>query len=247
MFEIGTSLREARLRQGVDIAEAEQGTKVRSKYLRALEDERFDLLPGHTYVKGFLRSYAEYLGLDGQLYVDEYNSRFITGEDEQPLQARRRSPSRLDRRLDSRVIILTLAAIAGVTALVIAAGNSTPPQPRIPNLTTPAAANTVQPNPRTRPAVAAPVAKPRPMKARLVVTATRGDSWLEVRVGSAAGKQVYAQTLPAGRRAIFVHRRLWVSLGAPSSVDVTVNGKRQTLPASGSPQLVVTPAGITAA
>ena len=76
MFEIGTSLREARLRQGIELVEAEQATKIRAKYLRALEDERFELLPAQTYVKGFLRSYADYLGLDGQLYVDEYNSRY---------------------------------------------------------------------------------------------------------------------------------------------------------------------------
>ena len=247
MFEIGTSLREARLRQGIEIGEAEQGTKVRSKYLRALEDERFELLPGHTYVKGFLRSYADFLGLDGQLYVDEYNSRFVTGEDEQPLQARRRPQSRLDRRIDARVILLTLAAIAGVTAIVIAAGNSAPEEPRIPNLTPPATGQ-VQPDRQAAPA-AGPARRPqpRPVKARLVVTATRGDCWVEVRIGSASGKALYAQTLAAGKRAIFVHRRLWVSLGAPSNVDVTVNGKRQPLPASGSPQLIATASGLSAA
>ena len=73
MFEIGNSLREARLRQQLDFLQAEQATKIRGKYLRALEEEQFDVLPSQTYVKGFLRNYAEYLGLDGQLYVDEYN------------------------------------------------------------------------------------------------------------------------------------------------------------------------------
>jgi hypothetical protein len=70
MFEIGNSLREARLRQGFDLARVEDDTKVRAKYLQALEDERFEVLPAETYVKGFLRTYAEYLGLDGQL-MDE--------------------------------------------------------------------------------------------------------------------------------------------------------------------------------
>src|ERR671925_286723 len=82
MFEIGNSLREARLRQGLDFPEVEHATKIRGKYLRALEDEQFDILPGQTYVKGFLRTYSEYLGLDGQLYVDEYNSRYIPGDDD---------------------------------------------------------------------------------------------------------------------------------------------------------------------
>ena len=80
VFEIGNSLREARVRQGLDFAEVELATKIRAKYIRALEDEQFEVLPRGTYIKGFLRSYAEYLGLDGQLYVDEYNSRFVAGE-----------------------------------------------------------------------------------------------------------------------------------------------------------------------
>ncbi|MGH3093498.1 MAG: helix-turn-helix domain-containing protein, partial [Gaiellaceae bacterium] len=81
MFEIGNSLREARLRQGLELPRIEADTKIRGKYLRALEEERFEVLPGETYVKGFLRAYAEYLGLDGQLYLDEYSSRFITAEE----------------------------------------------------------------------------------------------------------------------------------------------------------------------
>src|SRR5918995_1833820 len=62
MFDIGSSLREARLRQNLDFPELGERTKIRPKYLRALEDERFDILPAPTYVRGFLRSYAESLG-----------------------------------------------------------------------------------------------------------------------------------------------------------------------------------------
>ena len=83
MFEIGSSLREARLRQQLEFPELELATKIRGKYLRALEEEQFDVLPAQTYVKGFLRTYADYLGLDGQLYVDEYNSRYTVGEEDQ--------------------------------------------------------------------------------------------------------------------------------------------------------------------
>ena len=70
------------LRQDLDFPELEERTKIRPKYLRALEDERFDILPAPTYVRGFLRSYAEALGLDGQPFVDEYHSRFTVGEDD---------------------------------------------------------------------------------------------------------------------------------------------------------------------
>ena len=125
MFEIGTSLREARLRREIDFAEAEAATKIRGKYLRALEDEQFDVLPAQTYVKGFLRTYAEYLGLDGQLYVDEYNSRYVSAEEEAPFRARStvegRRRDRAHRRVESNVVMVTLVAIGVIAALVIAA------------------------------------------------------------------------------------------------------------------------------
>ena len=60
------------MRQKIDIAEVEAATKIRAKYLRALENEEFGLLPGPTFVKTFLRTYAEHLGLDAQLLVEEY-------------------------------------------------------------------------------------------------------------------------------------------------------------------------------
>jgi len=62
------------MRQGVDISEVETATKIRAKYLRALENDEFAMLPGGTYVKSFLRTYAEYLGLDAQLLVEEFRA-----------------------------------------------------------------------------------------------------------------------------------------------------------------------------
>src|SRR5215212_1234761 len=76
MPEIGQTLRETRMRNRVDITEVEAGTKIRAKYLRALENEEWDLLPGPTFVKTFLRTYSEYLGLDPKLLVEEYKQRF---------------------------------------------------------------------------------------------------------------------------------------------------------------------------
>ncbi len=76
MFEIGNTLREARLRRGLDILDCEAETKIRAKYLRAMEEEQFDLMPSPTYVRGFLRTYADFLDLDGRLVLDEYESRF---------------------------------------------------------------------------------------------------------------------------------------------------------------------------
>jgi len=81
MFELGNNLREARQKRRIDLVIAEQDTKIRSKYLSALETEDFDILPGPVFVRGFLRTYSRYLGLDPQLFIDEYNSRFGRFED----------------------------------------------------------------------------------------------------------------------------------------------------------------------
>ncbi len=76
MSEIGPTLREARMRARIDITEVEQATKIRAKYLRALENEEWNLLPGSTFIKSFLREYAAYLGLDARSLVEEYKLRY---------------------------------------------------------------------------------------------------------------------------------------------------------------------------
>jgi cytoskeleton protein RodZ len=72
MADIGTTLREARMRAHIDLSEVEARTKIRAKYLRAIENEEWDLLPGPVYVKSFLRTYGDFLGLDSRMLVDEY-------------------------------------------------------------------------------------------------------------------------------------------------------------------------------
>ena len=75
MFEIGNTLREARVRRKLTLQRVEEDTKIRVKYVQAMENEDFDVMPGATYVKGFLRTYAGYLELDPDVIVDEYRSR----------------------------------------------------------------------------------------------------------------------------------------------------------------------------
>jgi cytoskeleton protein RodZ len=86
MPSIGDTLREARMRQRLDIADVEAKTKIRAKYLRALENEEFGMLPGPTFVKTFLRSYAEVLGLDPHRLVEDYRVRYEPREELEALQ-----------------------------------------------------------------------------------------------------------------------------------------------------------------
>jgi hypothetical protein len=89
MADIGSTLRESRMRARIDITEVERRTKIRAKYLRALENEEWDLLPGPIYVKSFLRTYGDYLGLDSRLLIDEYKRRYERPSDHEmrPLSA----------------------------------------------------------------------------------------------------------------------------------------------------------------
>jgi cytoskeleton protein RodZ len=99
MPEIGETLREARMRRRIDMTEVESATKIRGKYLRALENEEWELLPGPTFVKTFLRTYAEYLGLDARLLVEEYRQRYERPSSQELTPFPRRSPRRARRRL----------------------------------------------------------------------------------------------------------------------------------------------------
>lgn len=229
MFEIGSTLREARLRRRLDFRQVEQATKIRTRYLRALEEEDFEALPAETYVRGFLRAYADFLELDGQLYVDEYTSRFVTGASFLPMRPRRSSSSgsreRVDRRIQTNVVLFALTAILVMTSLVIAAwkfssASTTPTPPaRVtkPHKQKPAAVPAV-------PAARSKARKPRVTPANLLVRASRGNCWLEVHVGSAGGKLLYQGTLERGQVQRFVARRLWVNAGAPENLAIKLNG-----------------------
>ena len=223
MFEIGNSLREARLRQALDFPQIEQATKIRSKYLRALEEEQFEVLPAQTYVKGFLRSYAEYLGLDGQLYVDEFNSRYVRGEVEEEMPLAPRGGGGWGRRqspMATSALMVVLTAIGLVTALVIVAWRfGAEEAPRVP----------LPENAVTTPA------KKQPRPARLVVAAPQGkNTYLQVYRGSRVGRPIYQGTLEGGQARTIKGARLWLFVSAPANLRLRLNGRAVEVPGKGT-------------
>jgi cytoskeleton protein RodZ len=245
VFEIGNSLSEARLRQGFELPRVEADTKIRAKYLRALEEERFEVLPGETYVKGFLRTYAEYLGLDGQLYVDEYNSRFAREEELAPQSPAARAPR--GRRMESNFIVVALAGIVAVTILVVVAwkfgSSGDNASTDLFGQTVPADTTKARSGGGTTSARSP--ARHKPKLAKLVLTATDGDCWVQVRAKSARGALVYEGTLQQGQTQRFVKwRRLWVQLGAPAYLTGKLNGRRVEGFPTRSSVVVVTAKGV---
>lgn len=73
MQDIGEALRDARLSKGLTYEYISQIIKIRPEFLRAMEENRFDLLPGAFYAKNFLRRYADFLGLDSDKLVESFN------------------------------------------------------------------------------------------------------------------------------------------------------------------------------
>jgi cytoskeleton protein RodZ len=126
MPDIGATLREARMRQRIDISEIESETKIRAKYLRALENEEWDLLPGPTYVKSFLRTYAEALGLDGKLLIEEYKLRHerLSDVEMQPIRPPGARDPRRRRRAGSGRGWAVLAVVAALIVSLYFLGNS---------------------------------------------------------------------------------------------------------------------------
>lgn len=123
---IGSALKDARRRAGMDVKEAEERTKIRARYLRALEAEDWEVLPAPAYIRGFLRTYGEILGIDGEELADEYRRRYEASEQasqsaasEPLLSERRRAPG---SRPPSRTPLI-LAIAAGIIILLVILGS----------------------------------------------------------------------------------------------------------------------------
>ena len=205
MFDIGNSLRAARERQGLSYAEIEHATKIRAKYIRALEEEEFTVLPSDAYIRGFLRTYADYLGLAGDVYVEEYGSRFITSwRDELPPPPRARRIRPRERAVERRAVLLALAGIALLAALVFVAfryGGGTQKTPGV----------------GTR----------RQQTARVPELTLRGvgrGTYVEVRRGGPSGRVVLQGTVARGSIQRLGGRSFTVLVRTPRDVRITFDG-----------------------
>jgi cytoskeleton protein RodZ len=231
---IGERLREARMRQKIDIAEVESATKIRAKYLRALENEEFGLLPGNTFVKTFLRTYAEYLGLDAQLLIEEYRVEHEPrGEgDLQPMVSR---PSRRQERRRPRaqrgppgpgtaivVIVVVVLAIFAILGLTSGGKDDTSDK---------SASRAVQPKKKKNAPSKPKHVKPPPPKTVKLRIVPASATYLCVDRG--LGSPVVYQGTTVDPQT-FKGKHLRVNIGNASTVRVTSNGKHVTLPAAGT-------------
>jgi cytoskeletal protein RodZ len=249
MADIGSTLRETRMRARIDISEVEARTKIRAKYLRAIENEEWDLLPGPVYVKSFLRTYGDYLGLDSRALIDEFKRRYERPADHElrPMTSRSRERERERERggrQPSRPKIPPWVAIAAVLVIVgvVLAAIGLATAPKSTTTTSPGSARGTRPHHHhrsTTPTVTTPTTTTRRPGRRRARTASvritpTSSVWLCV-VTVAHGKQTPvfpAGTYSAGQNVPTAHgHELLVTLGN-AGATLTLNGKPYPLTAS---------------
>jgi hypothetical protein len=127
---LGATLRETRNRRKIDLTEVEAATKIRVRYLRAMENEEWDLLPGDAYARGFVRTYAAYLGLDAERLAEQLRRRGKGSAPGERLPRIESSPSKGVRRrrqlpgLPPRAlaVLVSLALVGVLLAIGLTSG-----------------------------------------------------------------------------------------------------------------------------
>jgi cytoskeleton protein RodZ len=234
MPEIGPTLREARMRARIDVSEIEASTKIRAKYLRALENEEWSLLPGPTFIKSFLRTYAQALGLDGKALVEEYRLHH-EGPGEGALEpivasprgTRRRGPGRPGRGYMTAVGVIGAVIVLLIVLLVTGGGSSNSPTSTATGTTKPTKAHHARHQ-------AAPSATVTAGTAPAIVTLSlRPTAAVYVcLIGDNARRLIPGLELQAGERTPTYHaRRFEVNLGN-SSLTMVIDGRARTVPPS---------------
>ena len=226
MFEIGTTLREARVRRSLTLQQVEEDTKIRVKYVQAMENEDFDVMPGATYVKGFLRTYSTYLGVDPEVIIDEYRSRSSgarIAEQQEPFGGSSTLGSPRSHRGRNTIVFVAVICLLVLTVIVVLGWNSGGDggQPA----TKPGALGITSPSPKASTS-AKPSSRPTAPTKLVVKVAANGDCWMEVRTSSfTSGKVLFSGTLAKGGHKEYRAKKLYLRLGNPGAIVLKVNGK----------------------
>jgi cytoskeletal protein RodZ len=250
---VGKILRQARTERGIELSEVQRVTKIRVKFLLAMEEDQWEELPAPAFARGFLSAYARFLGLDDVELVERYRRDFEKGEWVDPIPRAVIRPGSLTRPRSARPGALTIAAFAAVIAaglvLAVSLGSSGTSDGG-------GAGN----NPRgeqageTNPA-AAPAGTSQSTTSTTTTTTTTGSEVsLDLRatdlvwvclVDERDNALVNGETLSAGQtRGPFTARGFALNLGN-GSVTLTVDGQLVDVPALAEPLgYRVTPAGV---
>jgi cytoskeletal protein RodZ len=240
-MEIGDILKQTREAKGYSLADAEEATKIRARYLEALENEQFELLPGQVYVIAFLRNYARFLGLDDNQLVQQYKGLGKPADvpvDEPEVKTstatEKPAPARRTRRPKRKVAYFPFVAVAAVILAVVLGiswaykslpsnDKAKPPQvveeqnKKPPSVTTP---NDKKETPKV-PGTTKPDQQATAVE--LVLNVTEANCWMKVDVD---GQTAFEGTASPGDVKEFSgQEKINVVLGNAGAVEVKYNGE----------------------
>jgi cytoskeleton protein RodZ len=265
--DIGNSLREARVRRGLTIKDVEAVTKIRSKYLEALEENDYEVLPGPTYVKAFLRTYASFLKLDPDELLEDYRQRPEIRRDESGMvrseavqqsrtrTAAERKKKRTHRSQRSYAIVGVLAVLAIFLLAWFGSGRGGDESTTLDSgsfsssatsTTTSSGSSTTTEAGGSSQSTTASSMVTTGENVALIVSVSEGSCWLVVREDNEEGAELFAGTLSAGGQKTFdTAKRYWMNVGEPDVLVLSINGSPRTLDAEGDSFIfVVTEAGV---
>lgn len=241
-MEIGNKLKEAREARGLTLEDVEEETKIRRKYLQALEEEQFQILPGPIYAKAFLKNYARFLDINVEEALEDYNRQFTKEPPpEAPVKPQEERSKRVKVEVPGKprywLYLAAAVVVAGLAFSVYYAAGGI-------GLNSPAdkAKQEVKQEPAQTPPQAGeqpqtPAGQPGASQTgvNMSLNVKTRDSWIRVIVD---GTTAFQGTLSAGQSKSFeAKNKISIRLGDAGAVEVQVNG--QNLGALGGDRDVV--------
>lgn len=219
---IGENLKNARMKKGYSFEFIEEATKIRTKYLQALENEEYDVLPGPVYAKAFLRTYAKFLELNTDEIIEEYNTAktppttpVIENQKDKELQPITEGSGKKWRYLVAGLAVVSLLAFKSWYNTGNRPEDNKPELPKTAQeQQKPNNANTRTPDNKESQQI---------QGVRVVLKVTNDPSWMQV---VADGNTVFSGTVRPGEMKDFqAQEKIFLHVGNAGAVQVNVNGK----------------------
>jgi hypothetical protein len=228
---VGSTLGEARKRREIELSAVEEATRIRPRFLRAIENEEWDVLPGGVYTRGFIRTYAAYLGLDADRLAEDYRrevegtgGRPDSGPEQGPVPARdsprRRAPRRTGAIAVAAVLLIAIATIVALPKGEEGGGGEPAP-------VSPHRAGTTGGRQQV------PATAPRPSGVSLRLAAN-AEVWVCV-LDATERHLVDGQILEAGAKEGPFHSGSFTVSFGNGEVSMLIDGKEAEIPTTSSP------------
>jgi cytoskeletal protein RodZ len=227
MGSIGETLRNAREAKGISLQQAEDDTKIRKLYLQALETSDYDAIPGRVYARGFLRNYANYLGLNQEEILLEYKLMGIPVKDnvqKSDIQAsiNKRRNSRSERKTYLVTAIVAVFAIITLVTYNFLNKNSSDTEPdqsekQLTQTTEPSPTVASKPTP-TPSMTPVPTVLPNPSNGvNITLNAKDQECWVRIWVND---EVQYTGTIMPAESKTFSGEKVKIRLGNAGAIDV---------------------------